>query len=547
MSRGVRHQVAVYLADLFALAGVALLVSDTLPGLRLPLGPGAAADLILVAAGLAAHRIALAANREAPVVALACLVIGSLVVAWLTERWWVPAAAGAVAAAVAPQLLPRRRALVWCAAGAAMGLAGIVAGAATAVIAVGAAAAVGAASFRFAAALRGTASRAASELDQALELERLRSAEVMARLNRLENRAQRGARRSAPREALGRRLSVVQAVAQTIARDLKRAVQLGDAATAAAATRSAARAEQLAHLAAGGEARERETTLALVWPRVLDHLRAERAESHHFEVSLPDALPPVAGETEEWAQMLAALVDNALEATPGGGVVTVRAEPSDRPGYARVVVQDNGSGIPADVLPHILEAFYTSRANRGAEGLGLATVDSLVEALEGELHVTSSPAGTTVEIEVPFYASAARPAVSAPLRLEGSVLVADDDKDFRRSLVRLLESFGLETLDVDSGTVALAHLKAKPDRFRAAILDLVMPGTPVAEVVLGIREKRPSFPCLLMSGLTTARLVDSLLALGGVRFLTKPFTREELFYALRDLFTVAPAGPGAQG
>ena len=547
MDRGARYHLAVYLADLFAVAGAALLVWDVLPGLRLAPDPRAVADLVLVAAGLVGHRIALAPHREAPVVALACLVIGSLVVAWLTERWWVPAAAGAVAAAVAPQLLPPRRALVWSAAGAAMGLTGIVVGAATAGIAVAAAVAVSVASFRFAAELRGTASRTASELEQALELERLRSAEVMARLNRLETRTQRGAARSVLREVLSRRLNVVEAVAQTIARDLKRAVPLGAAETAAAATRSAERAEQLAHLAAGGGARERETTLALVWPRVLDHLHVERADAHHFEVSLPDALPPVAGGTEEWAQMLAALVENSLEAMPGGGVVVVKAEPSDRPGCARVVVQDSGPGIPPDVLPHVLEPFYTSRADRGAEGLGLATVAALVEGLDGEMRVTSSPAGTTVEIEVPFYASASRPADAPPLKLEGSVLVADDDKDFRRSLVRLLESFGLEALDVDSGTVALAHLKAKPDRFRAAIFDLVMPGTPVPEVVLGIRALRPAFPCLLISGLATARLMDSLLALGGVRFLKKPFTREELFYALRDLFTVAPPSPSATG
>jgi len=549
MPRGVRNQLAVYLADLFAVAGAALLASDALLVLRHGSGSGVVADLTLVVSGLVAHRVALGAHREAPVLALACLVIGSLVVAWLTERWWVPTAAGAVAAAVAPQFLPAKRALVWGLAGALMALTGIVAGSVTALIATASVAAVSVVSFRFAAELRTAASRTASELEQALELERLRSAEILARLNRLEGRTQGDARRSVLREVLSRRLSVVQAVAQTIARDLKRAVALGPAEIATAAGRNAARAEQLAHLAAGGKARERETTLALVWPRVLDHVGAAVSHSHHFDVSLPDGLPPVAGGTEEWAQMLAALVENALEAMPGGGIVAVRAEPSDRPGYARVMVQDNGPGIPADLLPHVLEPFYTSRAEKGAEGLGLATVASLVEALDGEVHVTSSDAGTSIELEVPFYAAAARPSAAvppsaaAPMQLAGSVLVADDDKDFRRSLVRLLESFGLDTLDVDSGTVALAHLNARPDRFRAAILDLVMPGTPVPEVVLGIREKRPTFPCLLVSGLASARLVDSLLALGGVRFLKKPFTREELFYALRDLFTVEDAPP----
>jgi signal transduction histidine kinase/CheY-like chemotaxis protein len=546
MPRGVRNQLAVYLGDLFAVAGAALLAADLLPALRHGVSPGAVADLVLVATGLFAHRVALASHREGPVVALAFLVIGSLIVAWLTERWWVPAGAGAVVVAAAPQFLPAKRAVVWSLAGALMGLAGIVAGRATAVIAAATVAAVGVVSFRLAAGLRGAASRTAAELEQALELERLRSAEILARVNRLETRAQDGARRPVLRAVLSRRLSVVQAVAWTIARDLRRALSLGAAEVSTAASRNAARAEQLAHLAAGGEARERETTLSLVWPRVLDHVGTAVGESHHFEVSVPDTLPPIVGGTEEWSQVLAALVENALEAMPRGGVVAASAEISDRPGFARIVVQDNGPGIPPALLPHVLEPFYTSRAEQGAEGLGLATVASLVEALDGEVHVTSSSAGTRIEIEVPFYAAAARPEAAAPMQLEGTVLVAEDDKDFRRSLVRLLESFGLETLDVDSGTVALAHLRARPERFRAAILDLVMEGTPVAEVVLAIREKRPAFPCLLISGLTTARLVDSLLALGGVRFLKKPFTREELFYTLRDLFTVETPAAGAK-
>jgi len=544
MSHGVRNELTSYLGELGAIAGAALLVSDLARVLPRGLGAHAAADLALMAAGLLAWRVARASHREAPAAALACLAIGALVAAWLTQRWLIPAVAGAVVAAAAPHCLPARRAAVWALAGALMGGAGIAAGPATAAIAAVAIGAAGVVSFRLARALRGPASRAVAELEQALELERLRSAETVARLNRVEGRERAGARRSVLRTVLSRRLSVVQAVAQTIARDLRRAAGLGPAEAASAASRNAARAERLAELAAGGAARERETTLALVWPRVLDHVGSSVLESHHFETAIPEGLPPVAGGTEEWSQMLAALVENALEAMPGGGIIVVRAEASDRAGHARVVVKDNGPGIPADVLPHVLEPYHTSRPDKGAEGLGLATVASLVEALDGEVHVTSSGAGTTIELEVPFYAASARPAVAAPMQLEGVVLVADDDKDYRRTLVRLLESFGLDVLEVDSGTVALAHLNARPERFRAAILDLVMPGTPAAEVVLGIREKRPTFPCLLMSGLTTARLVDSLLALGGVRFLKKPFTREELFYALRDLFTVET--PAAQ-
>ncbi|MGD0991992.1 MAG: ATP-binding protein [Gemmatimonadales bacterium] len=548
MPRGVHNQLAVYLGDLFAVAGAALLAFDAWR--MLPHGGGSgtlAADLALVATGLVARRVAEGAHREAPVVALACLIAGSLIVLWLTERWWVPTAAGAVAAAVAPQFLPARRAMIWSVAGALLGFSGIVAGLATALVAVGAVAAVSAVSFRLAAALRAAASQGAADLDRALELERRRAAQILARLKRFEARSQAGAQGSVARAVLTRQLGAVQEAAQGIAWDLKRVLSLAEPeAIAAAAHRNAERAEQLARLAAGGEVRERETTLALVWPRVLDHLRPESGETHRFEVSLPEALPPVAGGNEAWAQILAALVQHAVEATPGGGIVNVTADSSDRPGFARVAVRDNGPGVPGELPPHALEPSYASRAERGSQGLGLATVASLVEALGGAMHITSAPgSGTTVEIEVPFCATGGRPAAAEPMRLQGAVLVADDDKDVRRSLVRLLESFGAEAVDVDSGTVALAYLNVRPERFRAAILDVVMQGTPVPEIVMAVREQRPSFPFLLISGLASARLLDNLLALGGVRFLKKPFTREELFYTLRDLFTVeAPAAGG---
>ncbi len=543
MADSVRQQLAGYLGDLFVAAGVVLLVFDVaaVVGAQ-PAGQGrVAADLALLAGGVLAHVLARTSLRDAPLLALTPLLLASLAVVWLTGRWWIPTAAGAATAALAPHFLPTRRALEWAGTGSLLGLAAVVASPTTAALAAGFVLAVAAASFRLAPALRGASSRAVAELERTMEAERLQAARVLAKLNRLESGTQRASRQSGLRTAPGRRFSVVQAIALTIVRDLKPAVAAAPPGPlTAAADRSVARAERLAQLAAGGETREQQTTLALIWPRVLAQLHATVTSTHHLEVALPDTVPPVCGATEVWVQMLASLVDNALEAMRGGGVVRVRVEASDRPGMARVTVQDTGPGFPPEILAHVLEPFHSSHRDTGAEGLGLATVASLVEVLEGEVRVASEPgAGALVEIEVPFAAAAAHPAAAEPMRLTGMVLVADNDREFRRVLARLLESLGLEVLEVDSGTVARAHLSARPDRFRAAILDIVMSGTPVAEVVAAIRAVRPRFPFLLISGLATPRLVDGMLALGGVGFLRKPFTREELFASLRDLFTIA--------
>jgi DNA-binding NtrC family response regulator len=127
--------------------------------------------------------------------------------------------------------------------------------------------------------------------------------------------------------------------------------------------------------------------------------------------------------------------------------------------------------------------------------------------------------------------------------MDGTVLLADDDRDARRGMAKLLQSLGFQVLEADNGTLALARLRNEASRFRAAVLDVVMEGTPVGDIVAGIREIRPGFPVLLVSGFDTRRYVDAILALGSVRFLRKPVLREELMAALQDLFALAPAGP----
>jgi hypothetical protein len=330
------------------------------------------------------------------------------------------------------------------------------------------------------------------------------------------------------------------AIASAIARDLRLAGAAGEERLRLVAFRCAGHADHLARLASGGAAREEETTLALLWPRLSEAFGGSLRPSHHVEWKVPADLPPVAGSSSEWVQILCALAENALHAMPDSGVLTIEAVAADGPGRARVIVADNGVGIPPDLLPHVLEPFSTSRAEGGAEGLGLALVASMVEALGGGITVDSAQGrGTRVEIEVPFYAAAAAAAAAvAPIRFEGTVLLADDSREMRFALRRLLESFGLEVVEADSGTVALAQFAAAPSRFRALLLDVVMPGTPVEEVVVRAREMRPDLPVVLISGFHVEGLLENLVALGGVRFLSKPLVREQLVSTLRDLFTV---------
>ena len=101
-------------------------------------------------------------------------------------------------------------------------------------------------------------------------------------------------------------------------------------------------------------------------------------------------------------QALLGVVENALDAMPEGGTLTVRTERSETaagPGV-RVTIQDTGEGMPPDRLARVFDAFFTTKA-RGT-GLGLAITRRIVVAHHGTVDVSSAPAhGTIFTIVLP--------------------------------------------------------------------------------------------------------------------------------------------------
>lgn len=283
------------------------------------------------------------------------------------------------------------------------------------------------------------------------------------------------------------------------------------------------------------------TSLASVWPRV-PVLVADALERVSLRATFPTDLPPVAGSGGLWVQILAGLVTNAAEASHEGAIVEVGAGvDADAPGLVRIWVEDRGRGIHESQLPHLLRA---SGARPIADGhtveLGLPHVAALVEGMDGTMAVSSKRGeGTRVELTVPAAGGSTR--TSETMHLEGTVLVADDDRAVRTATGRILRRLGLDVIEADTGTQARHKLTVDAERYRAAVLDVVMPGTPVGDVVADVRRRRPDLPIVLVSGYDTLSLMDPVLALGGVRFLRKPYAAEDLAQTLDDLLAAAPA------
>jgi heavy metal sensor kinase len=101
-------------------------------------------------------------------------------------------------------------------------------------------------------------------------------------------------------------------------------------------------------------------------------------------------------------RLLLILIDNALKYTPPSGVVNVSTAESGR--AIVLAVEDSGSGIDPEALPHIFERFYRASESRNGEGagLGLSIAQTIARAHGSAIEVRSSPgAGSRFEITLP--------------------------------------------------------------------------------------------------------------------------------------------------
>lgn len=173
-----------------------------------------------------------------------------------------------------------------------------------------------------------------------------------------------------------------------------------------AAEQAGALANQL--MAFGREDVEGETSFDLRerLKRLISMLRAALPAYISLEVRLPDAPMVIPGEPTRMDQVIVNLVLNARDAIDGSGRILVEAQPcslqGDRPG-ALLVVSDSGCGMSEDVQAKIFEPFFTTKPVGTGTGLGLASVRSLVQMMEGEIEVHSVVGrGTTFLLRFPL-------------------------------------------------------------------------------------------------------------------------------------------------
>jgi two-component system sensor histidine kinase AtoS len=130
-----------------------------------------------------------------------------------------------------------------------------------------------------------------------------------------------------------------------------------------------------------------------------DFLRTNARDNVKVVRDFEEGIPPVMLSRESIRHILFNLLENAMDAMPDGGVITVRAHNTSN-GFVEMRVEDTGTGIREDVMSSIFDPFFTTKD--GGTGLGLSIVQKILLDTGGDIEVRSrQDIGTTFVLRFP--------------------------------------------------------------------------------------------------------------------------------------------------
>jgi signal transduction histidine kinase len=123
-----------------------------------------------------------------------------------------------------------------------------------------------------------------------------------------------------------------------------------------------------------------------------------KLKSASIVLDVEENLPRVRAAGSELNQVWLNLIDNALDAIPQSGLITVSArKEGDR---VLICIIDNGEGIPADIMSKIFDPFFSTKPTGQGTGLGLDIARRLVRSYHGDIYVKSKKGLTEFQVSL---------------------------------------------------------------------------------------------------------------------------------------------------
>ncbi|WP_051583453.1 ATP-binding protein [Sphingomonas sp. RIT328] len=217
--------------------------------------------------------------------------------------------------------------------------------------------------------------------------------------------------------------------------------------------------------------------------------------------------------------------------------------------YVTIAVTDTGVGMTPEVLEHVYEPFFTTKAPGKGTGLGLSQIFGLVRQLHGGIVIdTAIGRGTTVTLYLPRDAGTATAMVqpdAAPAAVAATsarrVLVVEDDPRVLAATMAALEELGHAPIPCDAPAKAAAMLAAEAD-VDLIISDVLMPGQTGPEMIAALGPRYPHVAVLFVTGFAGEANAAEF---GRHPVLRKPFTLSGLERAIATALAADRPAPPA--
>jgi signal transduction histidine kinase len=256
-----------------------------------------------------------------------------------------------------------------------------------------------------------------------------------------------------------------------------------------------------------------------------------------IETNIPAELRAIDIDQAELELTLLNLAINARDAMPNGGVLRISAENRSvrdkrlalEGEYLMIEVQDNGSGIPPEILPRIFDPFFTTKGIDRGTGLGLSQVYGFAHQSNGAIDVDSVVGrGTVFRLYLPVVHTAVAARTSEPSHQHpdyGTVLIVEDEADVADVAAAMLQECGFEVRVAYRGQLAL-ELLGRGEHFDLVFSDILMPdGMNGIDLAQELERRFPQMKVLLTTGYSDA-LSDATRR--GLQIISKPYRPEEL-------------------
>jgi PAS domain S-box-containing protein len=208
-----------------------------------------------------------------------------------------------------------------------------------------------------------------------------------------------------------------------------------------------------------------------------------------LDIAVGEDIWPVTIDVNEFEVAIINLVINARDAMPKGGRIAIGArnqsiEARDaidllHGDFVAIDVEDNGAGIPAEIVTKVFDPFFTTKGVEKGTGLGLSQVYGFVHQAGGTVRLASKvDVGTKVTLYLPRSTSVVAPIEDQPVQPGGgseTILVVEDNPDVQSIAANMLQELGYTVRTADCAARALDVLKSD-DAIKLVLTDIVMPG-----------------------------------------------------------------------